>query len=186
MPFQISLSPHTILMINQGDLTLEDADVIVNAANRHLEHGGGIARAISLNGGPIINEESQRWIAEHGTVPHHSPAVTSAGTLPAKYVFHAVGPIWGSGDEENKLQQAIKGCLQKMDEMNLACITFPAISTGIFRFPKDLAAGIFFETFKAYFSNHPSSSIKEVRLVLFDQPTINAFLQAAQIAFKGT
>jgi O-acetyl-ADP-ribose deacetylase len=183
LPIHINLSDKTQFTMKQGDLTQEPVDVIVNAANRQLEHGGGIARVISINGGPIIDQESKTWVREHGTVPHESPAVTSAGNMPAKYVFHAVGPVWGSGNEEHKLSTTITGCLNKMDEMGLSSIAFPAISTGIFRFPKALAASIFYESFKKYFSEHPNTSIESVNLVLFDKPTIAAFLSKIINAF---
>ena len=87
------------LQIAQGDLTLEETDAIVNAANEHLQHGGGVAWAIVRRGGDMIQEESDAWIAKHGLVPHSRPAWTSGGTLPARFVIHAVGPVWGDGDE---------------------------------------------------------------------------------------
>ena len=105
--------------------------------------------------------------------------------MPAKYVFHAVGPVWGSGNEESKLTSTITGCLQKMEEMKLESIAFPAISTGIFRFPKPLAASIFYEAFKKYFVNYPQSSFQNVSLVLFDKPTITAFLSKVNNAFPA-
>ena len=185
LPIQINLSEKTQLMIKQGDLTQEPVDVIVNAANRHLEHGGGIARVISLKGGPMIDQESRAWVRDHGPVTHESPGITTAGNMPANYIFHAVGPVWGSGNEENKLANTINGCLVKMDEMALESIAFPAISTGVFRFPKALAASIFYETFKKYFSVHPNSSIRNVILVLFDKPTITAFLSKFTNAFPS-
>src|SRR6185503_18264920 len=99
---------HTIptgqtIQIVQGDITIEEVDAIVNAANEYLQHGGGVARTISRQGGPTIQKESEAWIQEHGRVSHTQPAWTSGGRLPAKYVIHAVGPIWGDGDEDNKL-----------------------------------------------------------------------------------
>ena len=86
------------LQIVQGDITVEEVDAIVNAANEQLAHGGGVAWAISKKGGPKIQEESDAWIRKHGPVSHAHPAWTSGGHLPAKYVIHAVGPVWGDGD----------------------------------------------------------------------------------------
>jgi O-acetyl-ADP-ribose deacetylase (regulator of RNase III) len=183
LPLDIVLSETTTLIIKQGDLTQEPVDIIVNAANRQLDHGGGIARVISLAGGLEIDRESKEWVRTHGPVSHESPAVTGAGNMPARYVFHAVGPVWGTGNEENKLSQTITGCLLKMDEMKCSSIAFPAISTGVYRFPKALAASIFYEAFKKYFSSHPASSITKVHLVLFDTPTIAAFLSKLNNAF---
>ncbi len=169
--------PHTIsLILKQGDLTLEKVDIIVNAANRHLQHGGGIAGAIVRRGGSIIQQESDQWIQQHGLVDHHSPAVTGCGVLSCRYIFHAVGPIWGSGDEENKLHQAIQGCLLKMDVLQLQTIAFPALSTGIYAFPIDLAAKIFIQTFRHYATEHPLTGMQEIRLVLFDQSTLDLFV----------
>jgi O-acetyl-ADP-ribose deacetylase (regulator of RNase III) len=170
------LSSSLCLVLKQGDLTLEKVDVIVNAANRHLQHGGGIAGAILRRGGRTIQLESDQWIQQHGLVDHSSPAVTGCGALPCRYVFHAVGPIWGSGDEENKLRQAILGCLQKMDAMQLQTIAFPAISTGIYSFPMDLAARIFIQTFRQYAKENPLSGIQEIRMVLYDPSTLETFL----------
>ena len=81
------------IQIAQGDITIEAVDAIVNAANEHLQHGGGVAWAISKKGGPAIQKESDDWIQQHGLVPHAHPAWTSGGLLPAKYMIHAVGPV---------------------------------------------------------------------------------------------
>src|SRR5215213_10192708 len=96
-----------VIQIVQGDITIEEVDAIVNAANEHLQHGGGVAWAISKKGGSAIQQESDFWIRQHGSVPHARPAWTSGGLLPAKYVIHAVGPVWGDGDEDNKLEAAV-------------------------------------------------------------------------------
>ena len=163
------------LQIVQGDITIEEVDAIVNAANEHLAHGGGVAWAISKKGGAKIQEESDAWVREHGPVSHAHPAWTSGGQLPAKYVIHAVGPVWGDGDEYNKLADAITGSLRVADELKCSSISMPAISTGIFGFPKDRAAGIIFKSIEKYFSEN-ESGLKIVRLTLFDQTTIDIFL----------
>jgi O-acetyl-ADP-ribose deacetylase (regulator of RNase III) len=166
------------LQIAQGDLTLESVDAIVNAANSGLQHGGGVAWAISRRGGEAIQRESNAWVRQHGPVSHAEPAYTSGGELPCKYVIHAVGPVWGEGDEDHKLAMAINGSLRRADELKLESIAFPAISTGIFGFPKDRAARIMFAEIEKYFAENQNSGIKLVRLTLFDQPTIEAFLNA--------
>ena len=84
------------IQLIQGDITAEEVDAIVNAANEFLQHGGGVARTISSKGGAAIQEESNAWVLQHGRVSHAKPAWTSAGLLPAKYVIHAVGPVWGT------------------------------------------------------------------------------------------
>src|SRR5690242_18882854 len=88
------------IQIVQGDITTEQVGATVIAANEHLLHGGGVAWAISKKGGPVIQQESDAWIRHHGLVAHARPAWTSGGRLPAKYVIHAVGPVWGDGDDD--------------------------------------------------------------------------------------
>ncbi len=171
------LSTGQSLQIVQGDITIDEVDAIVNAANEHLQHGGGVAWAIVRRGGDGIQEESDKWIHEHGLVPHSHPAWTSGGALPAKYIIHAVGPVWGDGDEDNKLADAITGSLKVADELKCSSISMPAISTGIFGFPKERAAGIIFSAIEKYFSNSKDSSLKIIRIVLFDNATIQPFLK---------
>ena len=166
------------LQIVQGDITIEEVDAIVNAANEQLQHGGGVAWAISKRGGPAIQRESNEWTRTKGMVSHANPAWTSGGLLPARYVIHAVGPVWGEGDEDAKLAAAVSGSLQLADELGLKSIAFPAISTGIFGFPKERAAKVILETIETYFEENTSSEIDIVRLALFDQSTADAFLQA--------
>ena len=91
-------------------------------------------------------------------------------------MIHAVGPVWGDGNEDEKLSAAVHGSLEVADELNLSSISLPAISTGIFGFPKDRAAGVIFSTIKNYFAHH-KSGIKLVRIVLFDETTIRAFTE---------
>lgn len=162
-------------ILGQGDMTEEKVDAIVNAANEHLMHGGGVAALIARIGGKVISEESKTWIEERGPITHESPAYTSAGDLPCKYVIHAVGPMWGSGDEENKLAAAVKGSLRAAEELELTSIAFPAISTGIFGFPKDRAARVIYQAVHDYFNQNSESGLKDVRTVVFDQPTTDVF-----------
>ena len=168
------------IQIVQGDITIENVDAMVNAANEHLQHGGGVAWAISKKGGPSIQKESDEWIRQHGPVPHARPAWTSGGLLPAKYVIHAVGPVWGDGDEEAKLADAMTGSLRVADELKLSSIALPAISTGIFGFPKDRAARIISSSIEKYFVENASSTVKTVKLVLFDQPSVDVFIKTWQ------
>ena len=165
-----------IFQIVQGDITQEQVDAIVNAANSRLQHGGGVAGVIARKGGQVIQQGSNAWVQAHGPVSHDKPAYTTAGQLPCKYVIHAVGPVWGAGDEDAKLAKAVIGSLNLANELNLVSISLPAISTGIFGFPKERAARIIFRTIEKYFSLHPESSLKQVRLTLFDQATVDAFL----------
>lgn len=177
------LPTHQTIQIVQGDITTEEVDAIVNAANERLQHGGGVAWAISKKGGAAIQRESDAWVRKHGPVTHTNPAWTSGENLPAKYVIHAVGPVWQDTDREdtiretdNNLALAITGSLRAADELKCSSIAIPAISTGIFGFPKDRAASIIYFAIEKYFELNPSSGIKVVRLTLFDQPTLDVFL----------
>jgi O-acetyl-ADP-ribose deacetylase len=164
------------IQIVQGDITTEEVDAIVNAANDRLQHGGGVAWAISKKGGASIQRESDIWIRQHGLVSHSHPAWTSGGQLPAKYVIHAVGPVWGDGDEDRKLSEAVTGSLQLADELKCSSIAMPAISTGIFGFPKERAARIIFSAIDDYFAEN-DSNLTIVKITLFDQPTVDVFLK---------
>ena len=165
------------LRIVQGDITVETVDAIVNAANAYLKHGGGVAAAISRRGGPQVQEESDTWVRQHGPVTHAEPAVTGAGQMPARYVIHAVGPVWGEGDEDAKLRRAVQGSLKRAEELEVASIAFPAVSTGIFGFPKERAAGVIYKAIRDYLTETPGSRLAQIRLTLYDQPTLDAFLR---------
>lgn len=165
------------LQIVQGDLTEEKVDAIVNAANAQLQHGGGVAGVITRRGGPSIQRESNTWIQEHGSVSHSEPAYTRAGNLPSRYIIHAVGPVWGSGDEDQKLTAAIQGSLRRAEQLEIQSIALPAISTGIFGFPIARAARIFLTAIEGYFEENPESSLEQVRLTLYDRKTLELFLQ---------
>lgn len=173
------------LEIAQGDIIEEDVDAIVNAANARLKHGGGLARVIARRGGREIQEESDAWVREHGPVPHDSPAHTSAGKLPFRYIIHAVGPKWGSGEEDAKLAAAVVGSLTRADELHLRSIALPAISTGIFGFPPERAAGVIFRAIARYFDDHPGSGLERVRLTLYDRPTLDVFRKVWDRRFGG-
>lgn len=177
---QYSFAEHQILEIVQGDITREDTDAVVNAANAQLMHGGGVAGAIVRAGGPEIQAESSAWVRSYGPVQHARPAVTGAGRLPCRYIIHAVGPVWGEGDEDRKLSSAIRGSLELAERLHLKSIAFPAISTGIFGFPKERAAKIFFDTCADTLKTNPASGLETIRLTLFDQPTLNSFLNVFQ------
>ena len=169
---------HTIQIV-QGDITIEAVDAIVNAANEQLMHGGGVAASISKKGGPTIHRESIEWVQNHGPVSHARPAWTSGGDLPSKYVIHAVGPVWGDGEEDKKLSDAVTGSLRVADELKCTSIAVPAISTGIFGFPKDRAAEVIFSAIETYFQTH-ESNLKIVKLTLFDQATVDVFVKTWQ------
>jgi O-acetyl-ADP-ribose deacetylase len=154
----------------RGDLTEADVDAIVNAANSHLQHGGGVAGAIVRKGGTVIQEESDRI----GYVPVGGCALTGAGALKARHVIHTVGPRWGEGDEERKLRDAIGNTLKLAGKQGYASIAIPAISAGIFGFPKERCARIIVEEIKAFAGG--GASVKDIDIYLMDPEIINFFL----------
>jgi len=166
------------LQLVQGDLTEEQVDAIVNAANSRLQHGGGVAGAIVRKGGREIQDESDAWVREHGPISPSQPAYTGAGRLPARYVIHAVGPIWGEGQEDEKLASAVAGALALADRLGLSSIALPAISTGIFGFPMERAARVILQALRGYFAAHPDSGLRLARLTLFDAAAVETFRQA--------
>jgi O-acetyl-ADP-ribose deacetylase len=183
---EIRISDGPLFQLVHGDLTAETVDAIVNAANHYLKHDGGIAGAIVRRGGATIQTESDEWVRKNGPVAHGKPAHTSAGRLPCRFVIHAVGPIWGeasSQESDENLSAAASASLSLADELDLTSLAVPAISTGIFGFPKTRAAQVIISTIKHYFESHPGSNLKLVRLTIVDQPTLDAFAQAWNDAF---
>jgi O-acetyl-ADP-ribose deacetylase (regulator of RNase III) len=169
-----------VIRIVKGDLTAEPVDAIVNAANERLAHGGGVAGAIVRQGGQVIQAESDEWVQAHGPVRTGTAAITSAGTLPARYVIHAVGPVWGSGDEEKKLAGAVRSALALAAEGDIRSISLPAISSGIFGFPKELCAQVMIGTVTDYLAGNPAGVVREVNLCNIDEQTANIFLDEAR------
>jgi O-acetyl-ADP-ribose deacetylase len=160
-----------MLRLVQGDITERDVDAIVNAANSSLQHGGGVAGAIVRGGGQIIQEESDRI----GYVPVGNAAITTAGRLPAKYVIHAVGPRMGEGDEDNKLKSAVSSSLQLADAKGLKSVSIPAISSGIFGFPKERCARILVTGAADYLRKNRGSSLEVVEFCVHDDETARHF-----------
>jgi len=163
------------LVLYRGDLTEESVDAIVNAANAHLAHGGGVAGAIVRRGGPEIQQESDAWVKQHGPAGHEKPALTSGGRLPARWVIHAVGPVWGSGDEDRKLRAAYTSALQLAHDKQFTSIAFPSISTGIFGFPVERGAAIGVQAAVDFCTIHPDSPLREIRFTLIDANTVEVF-----------
>lgn len=170
------------LEVLRGDLTALAAEAIVNAANVHLQHGGGVAAAIVRKGGPVIQDESDRLIAERGGPLETGEAViTTGGKLPARFVIHTAGPIWGEGDEDAKLRRACLSSLQLADEKTLKSIAFPAISCGIYHFPVQRAARILLKAAADHLAG--PTGLQRVIFCLYDEATCNVF--AAALANLG-
>jgi O-acetyl-ADP-ribose deacetylase (regulator of RNase III) len=160
-----------ILRLVQGDITERNADAIVNAANSYLQHGGGVAGAIVRKGGSVIQEESDKI----GFTAVGTAAITTAGRLPAKFVIHAVGPRMGEGDEDNKLRSAVLSSLRLASRKRLTSISLPAISSGIFGFPKDRCANILIQTAVDFLNSHGESSLRLVEFCIYDDLTLGYF-----------
>jgi O-acetyl-ADP-ribose deacetylase (regulator of RNase III) len=159
------------LRLVQGDITERDVDAIVNAANSHLQHGGGVAGAIVRKGGHSIQEESDRI----GFTPVGTAVVTGAGKLPAKFVIHAVGPRMGEGDEDNKLRSAVASSLSLASQKKLTSISLPAISSGIFGFPKDRCARILVGEAESFLRENKETSLDLVEFCIYDDLTMGYF-----------
>jgi O-acetyl-ADP-ribose deacetylase (regulator of RNase III) len=170
-----TLSGGQVLKLVHGDLTDARVDVIVNAANTQLAHGGGVAGAIVRRGGRVIQEESDAWVREYGPISQEHPAITCAGSLACRFVIHAVGPVWGEGEEDAKLHSAIYHALDMANSYELRSLALPAISTGIFGFPKERGAEVILNAIVDYFWEHSESSLEEVQIVLIDRPSVEIF-----------
>ena len=162
-PLEKKVNTTTIRLVSD-DLTERAVDAIVNAANSRLQHGGGVAGAIVRKGGRVIQEESDRI----GSVAVGSAAITGAGSLRARHVIHAVGPRRGEGDEDRKLASAIISVLKLASEKGLRSISVPAISAGIFGFPKDRCAQILVGETAAYLKQH-DTPLEIVEFCIVDQ-----------------
>ena len=159
--------------VMQGDLTRQDVDAIVNAANNDLELGGGVAGAIARAGGPAIQTECRTI----GPVEVGDAAITSGGNLKARYVIHAASMRLGSRTSADSLRQSTGRSLEIAREKGLRSIAFPAVGTGIARFPFDECARIMVDEVIAHAGTR--SSLEEVRFVLFDGEAESAFRREA-------
>jgi O-acetyl-ADP-ribose deacetylase (regulator of RNase III) len=159
------------LSIVEGDITREETDAIVNAANSGLRGGGGVDGAIHRAGGPSILEECRKI----GHCPTGQAVITSGGNLPAKYVIHTVGPVWSGGNrnEAGLLKSAYLESLKIASKKGLKSVSFPAISTGAYGYPLNEAARIALKTAIDYLKEH--QEIELVRFVLFGKPMLDVF-----------
>lgn len=169
----------------QGDLTQEPVDAIVNAANRHLAHGGGVAGAIVRAGGREIQRESDEWVDQNGPVPTGGAAITGSGKLPCRHVIHAVGPVWHAVSPEEAdllLGSAVSSAVELAAKHRLKSISLPGISTGIFGFPKERGARVII---RAVLEIPADSTIKEVNLTNIDAQTAEIFARELASLDKG-
>ena len=163
----------------RGDITKYPTDAIGNAANSELLPGGGVCGAIHHAGGPAIAEECRRVRSERGPLHAGQAVATTAGKLQAKYVIHAVGPVWHGGDhgEAEALSSCYRESMRIADELKLASVAFPAISTGIFGYPIEKAAWVAIPT--VIESLRSARHLVLVSFVLFDQASFEIFATAA-------
>jgi len=171
----VKIGEYTIRLV-KGDITRLKVDAIVNAANSWLRHGGGVAAAIVRAGGKIIQEESNRIVEKRGPVRVGEAVYTTAGSLEAKYVIHAVGPRMGEGSEDEKLRSATLSSLRLAERLGLESIAFPAISTGVFGYPRDKCAQVMLRAIKEYVSS--GGRMREIILCLYDEKTYRVFEEA--------
>jgi O-acetyl-ADP-ribose deacetylase (regulator of RNase III) len=162
----------------QGDLTAMEVDAVVNAANEHLAHGGGVAAALSRAGGPRVQRESDAWIDEHGPLRAGQAAVTTAGEMPAAHIVHVVGPRYRSGqDNAGLLRQAVRAALDVAADTNVRSVALPAISAGIFGYPPAEAANVIARACADWLEEHPGT-LRTVLLVGYDAQSAQLFATA--------
>ena len=166
------------ITVVRGDITEQQVDAVVNAANSSLLGGGGVDGAIHRRGGPAILEECRRLRAERlgGGLPVGQAVATTAGDLPARWVIHTVGPVYTDGqDNVTPLTSCFRESLRVADELGARTMAFPAISTGVYRYPLDEAAYVSLWTLA-----RTPTSVEEVRVVLFDQKAYDTFDRALE------
>lgn len=167
----------TKLSLIQGDITLQETEAIVNAANTSLLGGGGVDGAIHRAGGPKILEECKKIRAKKGGCPTGEAVITTGGNMATEYVIHTVGPVWSGGNrnEDRLLRNAYYNSLNLAKKNGIKSISFPSISTGVYRFPIDKAARIALTTVKEFIQEY---TFVEVRFVLFSEKDLQVYEKA--------
>ena len=161
----------------QGDITTVHVDVIVNAANSSLMGGGGVDGAIHRAGGPAILAECKEIVARQGPLPTGQAVITTAGDLPARWVVHTVGPVWGTVPENEaveKLASCYRNSLDVARGASAASVAFPNISTGVYHFPKPLAADTAVQAVRTWVEDDPAS-VESVVFVCFDTENLELY-----------
>ncbi len=166
----------------QGDLTRLEVDAIVNAANEWLHHGGGVAAAIAAAAGPVLQQESDAYVEACGPIATGTTAVTSGGKLPARWVIHTVGPRYREGhDNEGDLRAAVAAALVAGNVYGVRSMALPAISAGIFGYPRREAAAVIASEVVQWCTAHPDA-LDEVLLVGYDEETAEDFTAGLEAA----
>jgi O-acetyl-ADP-ribose deacetylase len=164
----LPLNNGRLIRIIEGDITRIPADAIANAANAMMQGGGGVDGAIHRAGGPSLMKELDAMRAAVAPVAAGGVVVTDAGALPAQYVLHAVGPVWHGGEagEAAALASCYRECLRQAEERHCRSVSFPAISTGVYGYPREMAAPVAVGTVLEFLSGE-ARSVEEVVFVLF-------------------
>jgi O-acetyl-ADP-ribose deacetylase (regulator of RNase III) len=205
--------------MKKDDLTAQETNVIVNAANNDLWLGGGVAGAIRKKGGEEISRECQEYVKKCGTVKNGEVVPTGSGKFPnknLKFIFHAVGPVFRNGNcgERKDLKNAFMNCFLLCDRMKLESISLPPISSGIFGYPKDQCAFVFYDCLEEFLKskinlekikntedekkeaeiqidnnlksldNSTPIILKEVRMTIIDQETFSVFAEVHELLVK--
>jgi O-acetyl-ADP-ribose deacetylase len=180
-PVRLYISADRWLVVKgPGDITRETCDAIVNAANSSLMGGGGVDGAIHRAGGPAILEACKVIVERQGRLSEGKAVATPAGRLAARYVIHTVGPVWGGGNrnEPETLASCHRESIRVADELQIPSIAFPAISTGIYGYPVELAAHVAVNS--AAEALEQAAHVREVKFVLFDAGALQHFCNAAK------
>ncbi len=174
------MDDRVLVIFGPGDITREQTDAIVNAANSSLLGGGGVDGAIHRAGGPAILDACREIVGRIGRLPAGQAVATPAGRLPARYVIHTVGPFWNGGTrgEAETLASCHRESIRIADELQLASIAFPAISTGAYRYPVEEASQVAITSAAQVLQN--ATHVREVRFVLFDSETFTQYAHAAR------
>jgi O-acetyl-ADP-ribose deacetylase (regulator of RNase III) len=177
---RLDLGDGAQIIFQSGDITGQDTDAIVNAANSSLMGGGGVDGAIHRAGGPAILEECKKIVARQGPLPPGEAVQTTGGRMKAAFVIHTVGPIYRDGmqGEGGLLAAAYRNSLQLADRLGLHSLAFPAISTGVYGYPAEAAADVAVRTVIDELGR--ARSVHEVRFVLFSAEMMETFLDAAK------
>ncbi len=181
-PVRLYISADRLIVVKgPADITHETCDAIVNAANSSLMGGGGVDGAIHRAGGPAILEACKTIVAQQGRLPAGKAVATPAGRLSSKYVIHTVGPVWSGGQQREP--ETLASChvesIRIADELRLDTIAFPAISTGIYGYPVELAAQVAIASAASALEH--SEHVREVKFVLFDNGALHHFCRAAAL-----
>jgi len=181
-PVRLYISSDRLLVVKgPGDITQETCDAIVNAANSSLMGGGGVDGAIHRAGGLAILEACKSIVARQGRLPAGKAVATPGGRLAARYVIHTVGPVWSGGHENEP--ETLASChaesIRVADELQLHTIAFPAISTGIYGYPVELASHV--AVASAARALQRASHVREVKFVLFETGALEHFRRAARL-----